>query len=487
MADKVVAIDIGSSSIRASVVNDRLEIEDQFTRAFTRVSPIPNFVEYSHDEFRDNLLLVTNAALDRIGTGSAEIVVTNQRATTAAIDGSGTGYGPILSWMDLRTSPLCLELAAMGHRIAPNQSVTKAIYLASLETSKASQLRFATLDTLAIFHLTGGNVFATDHTNAATAGFIDNLDLVYSQNLLQDCAIREEQIPKICNTYGDFGSYSYRGREIKIVVAMGDQQASLLGQNAVAQGSTKVTFGTGTILDTSMGTTKPKSAQRSINGTFPIVTYTNGKEVGWGYEALSLGSGGCVDWLISIGVISGYQEASNFTRNFRDSSNARFVPAPSGLGTPLWDFGARSLFENLTLGDSKAEIVAAVLDGIAALTNDLLEAALSESGVTPDLIYADGGMVANIPFVELVADNLGLKIAISPEKEATTIGASALAFAKGNIAVFPELFEHLVERRQIVTPLYERESKSYQLRREAWLSSRIKAERSIPELSAISF
>ena len=487
MAKKVVAIDIGSSSIRASIVNEELEIEAQFTKAFTRLSPIANFVEYIHQEFIESLLLVTNGALERIGREEAEIVVTNQRATTAAIGRDGVGYGPILSWMDLRTSPLCLELSSKGHRIAPNQAVTKAMYLASLDPSLAASLRFATLDTLAIFILTSGSTFATDYTNAATAGFIESLDLTYSTELLKDCSISLEQLPEIHSTYGSYGSYDYGGRQYEIVVAIGDQQASLLGQNATTPGATKVTFGTGTILDTSMGTRRPKSAHRSDNGTFPIVTYSNGKEIGWGFEALSLGSGGCIDWLIDLGVISGYQEASNFSRNFRDYSKATFVPAPSGLGTPIWDFGARSLFENLTLGDSRTEIVAAVLDGIAALTNDLLSAAIIESGLVPEVIYADGGMTVNKPFIELVADNLGLKIAISPEKEATTIGASALAFAKGDLGSFPQLFRKIEARRQIVNPIYERESKQYLQRREDWLSARNRAQGSIPELSSISF
>ncbi|MDA8196200.1 MAG: FGGY-family carbohydrate kinase [Actinomycetota bacterium] len=487
MSKKVIAIDIGSSSIRASVVNETLEIERQFILPFSRVSPIANFVEYNHDEFQLNLLSATNAALEFAGDCEVEIAITNQRATTAAIDSDGKGFGPILSWMDLRTSPLCLDLSSKDHHIAPNQAVTKAMYLASLEAKMAEQLRFATLDTLAIFHLTNGQIFATDHSNAATAGFIESLDLSYSKDLLRDCDLNIEQLPQLRNTYGTFGFYDFRGRDIEITVAIGDQQASLLGQNAIERGSTKVTFGTGTILDTSMGLDKPKSAHKSDNGTFPIVTYTNDNEVGWGFEALSLGSGSCVDWLISLGVISGYHEASTFARNFRDYSKAIFVPAPSGLGTPIWDFGARSLFEDLTLGDTKTEIVAAVLDGIAALTNDLLDAAIAESGVVPETIYVDGGMVTNRSFVEVVADNLGLKVAISPEKEATTIGASALALAKGDPSRFADLFEQIESRREIVAPLHERGSNEYNRRREAWLEARSKAQGSIPELSAISF
>ena len=57
-----------------------------------------------------------------------------------------------------------------------------------------------------------------------------------------------------------------------------------------------------------------------------------------------------------------------------------FVPAPLGLGTPEWDYGARGALFGLTRGTGRAEIVRAVLEGIAHRGADLVEAAEADTG-----------------------------------------------------------------------------------------------------------
>ena len=56
-----------------------------------------------------------------------------------------------------------------------------------------------------------------------------------------------------------------------------------------------------------------------------------------------------------------------------------FVPALLGLGTPAWDYGARGALFGLTRGTGRAEIVRAVLEGIAHRGADLVDAAEADS------------------------------------------------------------------------------------------------------------
>ena len=58
-----------------------------------------------------------------------------------------------------------------------------------------------------------------------------------------------------------------------------------------------------------------------------------------------------------------------------DTGDVWFVPALLGLGTPAWDFGARATFVGLTRGSGRAELVRAVLEGVAHRGADLVEAA----------------------------------------------------------------------------------------------------------------
>jgi glycerol kinase len=104
-----------------------------------------------------------------------------------------------------------------------------------------------------------------------------------------------------------------------------------------------------------------------------------------------------------------------------------FVPALFGLGTPRWDYGARGGFFGMTRGTGRAEMVRAVLEGVAQRGADLLEAAESDTGLAVPELRLDGGMSANAVVVQALADCTGRPVAVSPVTEATTLGAAYLA------------------------------------------------------------
>ena len=110
-----------------------------------------------------------------------------------------------------------------------------------------------------------------------------------------------------------------------------------------------------------------------------------------------------------------------------DTGDVWFVPALLGMGTPVWDFGARGTFVGITRGTGRPEMVRAVLEGIAHRGADLLEAAESDTGLAIPSLRVDGGMSANTTFVDALADATGRPIEVSPVLEATTLGAAYLA------------------------------------------------------------
>ena len=117
-----------------------------------------------------------------------------------------------------------------------------------------------------------------------------------------------------------------------------------------------------------------------------------------------------------------------------------FVPALLGLGTPVWDFGARGTLVGLTRGSGRAEIVRAVLEGVAHRGADLVEASEVDSGFPIASLRVDGGMTDNGVFVRALADAIGRPVEISPVLEATTLGAGLLAgLAVGTYATTAEL------------------------------------------------
>ena len=141
------------------------------------------------------------------------------------------------------------------------------------------------------------------------------------------------------------------------------------------------------------------------DGTFPIVAWSVGNKITWGIEAIMLSAGSCVEWLRDdLGILSSAAESDDLAASCPDSGGVWFVPALLGLGTPVWDYGARGTLLGLTRGSGRAEVVRAVLEGIAQRGADLLEAAETDSGLSIGALRVDGGMSANRTFTQFARE-----------------------------------------------------------------------------------
>jgi glycerol kinase len=194
-----------------------------------------------------------------------------------------------------------------------------------------------------------------------------------------------------------------------------------------------------------------------------------------------LSAGSCIEWLrAGLGLIGDAAESDEIAGSVPDAGGVIFVPALGGLGTPVWDFGARGTFVGLDASTSRAELVRAVLEGVAQRGADLLEAAETDGGVSVATLQVDGGMIANATFLQLLANALQRPIAPALVKNATTLGAAYLAGTA--TGVWASLAEAAATARHgpVVEP-------TRRLDRERWLDARSRALRTVPAMSAISF
>src|ERR1700734_518280 len=170
------------------------------------------------------------------------------------------------------------------------------------------------------------------------------------------------------------------------------------------------------MLDQCTGTeSRPASAGQGSHGTFPIVAFRVGGVVTWGVEAVMLSAGTCVEWLRDdLGVLTSAAESASVAAQCETTGDVWFVPALLGMGTPVWDFGARGTVVGLTRGSGRPELVRAVLEGVAHRGADLVEAAEGDSGFSVQTLRVDGGMSNNEVFVTALADAIGRPVEISP-------------------------------------------------------------------------
>jgi glycerol kinase len=496
-AGSVLVVDVGTSGVRAAIVRPDATVEHEHHLPLLPDSPAPGLVEFDAAAMADAVLTVARAALAE-GGPVAGVGIANQRASSIVWErASGKPVAPGIGWQDLRTVGTCLVLQAEGIRLAPNASATKVMAIlddVDPERSRAArgELCFGTVDSWVAWTLSGGAarsdaLHVTDATNAAVTALIDPATLEWDESLLQTLAVPLAMMPAVVDSSGEIGTATVLPGAPPICGIAGDQQASLVGQGCTLAGLAKATFGTGAMLDQCTGPgSGPGGVGRGGAGTFPIVAFRVGGKATWGTEAVMLSAGSCVEWLRDdLGILTTSHESESVAALCETSGDVWFVPALLGLGTPVWDFGARGTLVGLTRGSGRPEIVRAVLEGVAHRGADLVEASERDSGHPIESLRVDGGMSENAVFIGALADAIGRPVEISPVLEATTLGAGLLAgLAVGAYDSTEQLAATFTPRRTVEP---RRGDAERAVARARWLAARSKAEATIPELSGISF
>jgi glycerol kinase len=479
----LLVVDVGTSSVRAAIVDADATVRHEQLRPLLPDSPAPGLVEFDARRLADTVLETAAAALRDFDTRVDAVGITNQRGSTVLWDRTtGEPVGPAIGWQDLRTIGTCLEQQANGFRFAPNVSATKISYLLdTFDPDRTRDLCFGTVDSWVAWTLSDGAVHVTDASNAGISGVVRADGSAWSESALGALRIPERIMPEIVDSSGVVGAATALPGAPPIASLVGDQQASLAGQGCVRPGPAKITFGTGAMLDMVLGRERPAFETRGGGGTFPIMCWRVGGADTWGLEAIMLAAGSNVEWLRDdLGVIATADESDAVARDCADTGGVVFVPALLGLGTPQWDYGARGTVLGLTRGTGRPELVRAVLEGVAHRGADLVAAAETDAGHQIAELRIDGGMSRNATFVQALADAAQKPVEVSPVKEATTLGAGFLAGLA--VGTWPDL-----DAIGATWAPRDRCEPGAPLDRDRWARAVDRARSWIPDLSTVDF
>jgi len=331
----VIAIDAGTTGIRSRAVFDDDRPVVAAYREFTQHFPRPGWVEHDPAEIWEAVRATLNEVVEAVGAAEvAAIGITNQRETAVAWDRStGKPYGNAIVWQDRRTAGRCAELASSpgvldrvrqrtGLVLDPYFSGTKWEWLLRDGGVPVSDdLALGTVDTWLIWNLTGGEVHATDPTNASRTMLFDIRDLAWNDGLCDLLHVPRDALPTVVASSGRVGVTSDRcGARAGIPISgiAGDQQAALFGQACVRPGMAKNTYGTGSFVLLNVGSTCPEPTEGML--TTVAWTLADGS-IAYALEGAIFSTGSAVQWLRDgLGVIGSAAETAPLAATVDDSA-----------------------------------------------------------------------------------------------------------------------------------------------------------------------
>ncbi len=446
----VLAIDAGTTSVRTIAFDHGGHAVATAGREFTQHFPKPGWVEHDAAEIWDRTLQTLADVVAALDGPVSAIGITNQRETTVVWDRrTGTPLAPAVVWQDRRTAERCDELRQAGHLplvrattglvLDPYFSATKLQWLFGPGGVDPSEhVAFGTVDTWLLWNLTGGEVHATDVTNASRTMLFDINGCAWSPELCDLFDVPAHVLPEVRPSSGRFGVTAAdipTGAGIPISGIAGDQQAALFGQACFSPGMTKNTYGTGSFVLMNVGSTCPEPVDgllTTIAWTLPSATGSpdgpGGPVTHYAYEGAIFVTGAAVQWLRDgLGVISDASEVESLAASVDDNGGVVVVPAFTGLGSPWWDPYARGAIFGITRGTTSAHVARAVVESMTFATRDVVEAMTAASGHTVTGLRADGGASAMGLLLQLQADQLGVTVERPMVRETTALGAAYLA------------------------------------------------------------
>ncbi|EGR1081032.1 glycerol kinase [Vibrio cholerae] len=442
----IVALDQGTTSSRAVVLDHDANIVSVSQREFTQIYPEAGWVEHDPLEIYATQSSTLVEALGKAGIRSdqvAAIGITNQRETTVVWN-KETGkpvYNAIV-WQCRRTAAICEELKARGLEsyirentglvLDPYFSGTKIKWIldnveGAREQAEAGQLLFGTVDTWLVWKMTQGRVHVTDYTNASRTMLFNINTLQWDEKILAEFNIPLSMMPEVkksSEVYGQTNIGGKGGTRIPIAGIAGDQQAALYGQMCVQAGQAKNTYGTGCFLLMNTGQEKVTSH----NGLLTTLACGPRGEPAYALEGAVFMGGASIQWLRDeLKLISDARDSEYFATKVDTSNGVYVVPAFTGLGAPYWDAYARGTIVGLTRGVNSNHIIRATLESIAYQTRDVLDAMQADSGIKLSALRVDGGAVANNFLMQFQADVLDTEVHRPKVTEVTALGAAYLA------------------------------------------------------------
>jgi glycerol kinase len=439
----IIALDQGTTSSRAVLVNEKAAITGIEQKEFTQIFPKPGWVEHDANEILKTQLGVLSDLIESKKISQTDIValgITNQRETTVVWDRkSGLPVYNAIVWQDKRTADICEDLKKSGLSDYVRETTGLVIdsyfsgtkikwILDHVEGARAKaekgELAFGTIDTWLIWNLTGGKVHATDVTNASRTMLYNIKDLTWDDKLLKELDIPKSLLPDVKPSAYHFGDAEINGLKIPINGVAGDQQAALFGQACFEPGMAKNTYGTGCFMLMNTGS----KLQLSKNGLITTIAWSLDNKVEYALEGSVFIAGAAVQWLRdSLHMIDESTDSEYFAAKALGSNDVYVVPAFAGLGAPYWDMYARGAIFGLTRDTGKEHIIKATLESLAFQTKDILNAMQEDAGVKLASLKVDGGACANNMLMQFQADILGAEVERPKVIESTAMGAAYLA------------------------------------------------------------
>ncbi len=466
----IISVDLGTSSVRAAIVNDSLEILYQESLTVSLVTDSEGKAEQDADEILSSAVICIQKVLSWSQENQHSIdglSFSNAVASLVCLDADFTPSCTVFTYADLRSFKESKYLInSYGkdffiHTATPMHAsywLPKLLWLKNSGYDFSNFLYFCTLKDLLVYKITGQ--FITDYSNAVATGLCNIKNGRWDGKLLEIAGIKIGQLPEILPTTAVIKIKNSHSESITlpegISVTLGaiDGVLSSLGAGAYKPGQVTTMLG-------SSGACRVASKSPLTNPeSYGIWSYPLEEEI-WICGG-AMNSGGLVTkWLVDNFSNSQTADEKSFDTLFEQAQdvsigadNLLFLPFLFGERAPIYNENARGVYFGLHSKHTIHHMARAGLEGILFVLYSIFKQ-LQINQTKEIEIRATGGYIRSELMLQIQADMFGLPILVPANYEGSIIGAAALALKSlSHINDYDHFFTHkTIETEYLPNPI----------------------------------
>ncbi len=433
-----IGLDIGTSSVKAILLDENQKLVASATADLTVQRPHPSWSEQDPDSW----WTACEAAMDRIAAEAPAqmaavrgIGLSGHMHGATLLDADGDPLRPCILWNDGRSAKQCADLEAAeprfltlgGNRVMPGFTAPKLQWVRENEPDIFAKTAKVLLPKDYVrFKLTGE--YAGDMSDSAGTLWLDVAKRDWSDELLAATGLTRDHMPRLVEgseSSGELKSDLCRrwGMTSAPVVAGGggDNAASACGVGAVLPGSGFVSLGTSGVVFVTNDRFSP-NVESAVHAFCHAVPDT------WHQMGVILSATDSLNWLAKT-LKASPAELTGQLGAVSAASDVLFLPYLGGERTPHNDVDIRAGFYGIGHGTDQAALTHAVMDGVAFALKDCMEA-LEAAGSRVDRLTAVGGGSRSTVWLEIIASLLDVTIDIPADGDfGASLGAARLGQA----------------------------------------------------------
>jgi len=458
-----IGIDLGTSALKLLLVEESGRVLRTVSRAYPLLMPRPGWSEQDPAQWWDAVCSGIPALLSGFDAASvAGIGCSGQMHGLVALDENDAVIRPAILWNDGRTAE---ETAWLNEHVGKKRlsELTANIAFAGFTAPKLLWMKkrepegFARIARIMLpkdyinYRLTGCHT--CDYSDASGMLLLDVAHKRWSGEMMELCGVSEAQMPRLFESYEIIGGLKPETARrlglspgVKVVAGAGDNAAAAVGTGTVDDGACNISLGTsGTVfISSDRFGVDPNNALHSF-------AHANGKYhlMGCMLSAASCNKWFCEDILQTkdfAAVHSGI-DVGRLGRN-----HTFFLPYLMGERSPINDTSARGTFTGITLDTTRADMVQAILEGVAFAIRDSVEVA-KRLGISIRRSGFCGGGAKSELWQKIMASVMNAALELPQTEEGPGYGAAMLAMVGcGAYESVQACAKALVRTRKVILP-----------------------------------